>query len=80
MDQSKELRGDSTVTKFFSEEVRARIGKPTKILLEELLREEKKRNKHAKESDLVRIAIIRLGIERLGSRAYSIISKGVSLG
>lgn len=65
------------MTKFFSEEVRARIGKPTKNLLKELLREEKKTNKKAKESDLVRIAIIRLGIERLGSKAYTIISKGV---
>lgn len=67
------------MAKFFSEEVRARIGKPTKTLLKELLREEKKKNKNIKESDIIRIAIIRLGIERLGTKAYTIISKGVRI-
>lgn len=68
-----------TKRSFFSESVAARVGVPAKKLLRELLRDERRRNRKATQSDIVRIAIIALGRERLGVKADIILRRGVKV-
>ena len=67
------------MTEFFSETVTGRVGKPVKKLLKELVRVEKKSNRKATQSDVLRIAVIHYGRLRLGVKADRILAKGVQV-
>lgn len=64
------------INPFFSDRIVVRVGKPMKVLLKAVLKQERKSNKKLTESDLVRIAVISYARKKLGDKADRILNKG----